>query len=126
MSKNTMSNVGKGFTLVEVMIVVLIVGILAALAYPAYQNYVREARRAEAKSELLRLAQVQAKWRVSNISYAAPLEVSPDVAQYYTFALNGDVTTFTITATGKNGQQNDTDCNVLSIDETATISPANC
>lgn len=115
-----------GFTLVELMIVVVIVGILAAIAFPAYQNYVREARRAEAKSELLRLAQVQTKWRVTNISYAAPLNVAPDVAEYYDFVLNGNVTTFTITATGKNGQQNDTGCNVLIVNQTAAITPADC
>lgn len=126
MHTNIKLNLLQGFTLIEVMIVTLIVGILAALAYPAYQDYVREARRAEAKSELLRLAQVQTKWRVSNISYAAPVDVSSDVSQYYNFALNGDVNTFTITATGKNGQQNDNGCSVLTVDETATISPASC
>lgn len=115
-----------GFTLIELMIVVVIVGILAAIAYPAYQNYVREARRAEAKSELLRQAQVQAKWRVTNISYAAPVNVIPSVASYYDFVLVGDVSTFTITATGKNGQQNDAGCNVLVVNQTAAITPAGC
>jgi len=48
----------KGFTLIEVMIVVAIVGILAAIAYPSYSEYVRKTQRAEASSVLLEAAQV--------------------------------------------------------------------
>lgn len=46
-----------GFTLIEIMIVVAIAGILAALAWPSYQDGVRRSNRAEAKTELMDLAQ---------------------------------------------------------------------
>ena len=41
----------RGFTLLEVMVVVIIIGILAAIAYPSYLRYVRDARLQNAKTE---------------------------------------------------------------------------
>lgn len=47
----------RGFTLIELMIVVAIVAILASIAYPAYTDQVRKTRRADAKGALLENAQ---------------------------------------------------------------------
>lgn len=47
----------KGFTLIEVMIVIAIIAILASLALPAYRNYILRANRVEARNTLLDLAQ---------------------------------------------------------------------
>ena len=47
----------RGFTLIELMIVVVIVAILASISYPSYREFVRRSARSEAKTALLENAQ---------------------------------------------------------------------
>ncbi len=61
----------KGFTLIEMMIVVVVISILAAIAYPSYQDYVRRAKRADAQSALLELAQFMERHYTANGTYLA-------------------------------------------------------
>lgn len=66
-------NIMKGFTLIEMMIVVAILGIVSAIAIPSYTEYVRKGKRTDAKVELLRIAQLQESYFVQNLSYAKDL-----------------------------------------------------
>lgn len=69
-----------GFTLIELMIVVVVVGLLAAIAYPGYQQYVKRGRRADAKAALTEMAQFMERYYSENNSYGAaslPVTVSP-------------------------------------------------
>lgn len=65
-----MHNAEKGFTLIELMIVVAVVAILAAIAYPSYQEYVLRARRVEAQNLLNDAAARQERYRAQNGIYA--------------------------------------------------------
>jgi type IV pilus assembly protein PilE len=62
-------NDNRGFTLVELMVVVAVIGILAAVAYPSYQDSVRKTRRAEGRAALMRLMQQEERWYSQNSSY---------------------------------------------------------
>lgn len=59
----------RGFTLIEVLIVVALLGILASVAYPSYQEYVRRGHRAEARAELMKVAQWMERTATANGTY---------------------------------------------------------
>lgn len=63
----------KGFTLIELMIVVVIVAILAAVAIPSYQNSIQKTRRGDAKEALTRIAAAQERYFFTNNNYTSDL-----------------------------------------------------
>ena len=59
----------KGFTLIEIIIVMLIVGILGAVAFPSYIEQMNKGRRADGQNELLELAALQERFYSQNGFY---------------------------------------------------------
>ncbi len=126
-----------GFTLIELMIVIVIVAIISAYAYPSYVQYIVNTKRTAATSVLLQIADRQQQFFMDSKTYTAditnlgfpsdPLEISDDgrsmasgdSSNVYSISLsNVTITTYTITATPLNVQlSRDTDCGALTFDQ---------
>jgi len=60
----------KGYTLIEMLIVVAIIGILAAIAFPGYQSYVQKTNRTVAKAALSAITSRQESYATDHKAYA--------------------------------------------------------
>jgi len=64
----------KGFTLIELIIVVSVIGIIAMIGYPSYLDHIRKSRRSDAESALFEIAQRQERFYAQNATYTTDLE----------------------------------------------------
>lgn len=94
-----------GFTMLEVMIVVVIVGILAAIALPNYADYVKRGKIIEATSALSDLRTRYEQYYLDNRTYAggcAVIKPNVNTARSFTIDCPGETaTTYSGVATGK-------------------------
>jgi len=126
-----------GFTLIELMIVIVVVAVLAAIAMPSYRQYVLRTHRTEAKRTLLNVAVAQEKFYLHNNTYAGPsaLEIAPPSGLgiagttergHYALAITaGGVSAFSATATAQGAQADDTRCASFAIDQAGTRTATN-
>jgi type IV pilus assembly protein PilE len=133
--KGTHVKNARGFTLIELMIVVAILGVLVAIAYPSYTNSLVKGNRAAAKSFLMEIAQKEQQYLLDNRSYfdattvaeftAVGISIPKEVSSFYQVSVDGVAGTpprFTATATPKAGTRQAKD-GTLTIDNTGSRQP---
>ena len=94
----------KGFTLIELMIVVAIIGVLAAIAIPNFLNYQCKAKQSEAKANLGNIRTSQEAYFAEFDTYATSLAnvgFSTKGNSRYSYTSTGSATAFTATALAK-------------------------
>ncbi|WP_131781409.1 type IV pilin protein [Legionella gresilensis] len=120
-------SLNRGFTLIELMIVVVIAAILAAIAYPSYRDYVTRSRRADGQAALLDLASRMERYYTQQNTYQTATigtgnatdvrgtNLSPD--QWYTLSITAQTpSSYTLQAVPNNQQAtNDSRCQTLTL-----------
>lgn len=127
-----MINKNKGFTIIELLIVVAILGILATIALPNYTQYMLETRRSDAHASLLRMADLEERYYLQNNAYTNDESLVGGVnsaEQHYTLevtAVSASGFTLTATAAATSPQVNDAGCTVINLTSAGQKTPAAC
>lgn len=127
-----------GFTMIELMIVIIILGILAAVALPSFLDSIRKGRRSEAFTAIANVQQAQERWRSNNPQYTGSLSSlaisSPTrPGGYYTLAVSpvtgSEGVSYVVSAEAVAGtsQANDGNCAKLGVKvERGNVTYASC
>jgi type IV pilus assembly protein PilE len=118
----------RGFTLFELLVVLVVIGIIAAFAYPGYRQHVLRVNRAEAMTALAQLQSAEESYYLRHDAYTASVEAAPpaglglvvNTSNKYALAVavaaDGQSYIATATPTPSSGQDADHECLAFSID----------
>jgi type IV pilus assembly protein PilE len=101
---NAQLNNDRGFTLIELMVVVIIVGVLAAIAIPLYTGYIKNARTSEGTARLAAIMTAAKAYHQRYSAWPAAADAEgfyADFTQTEHFTYTMDAAGFTVTATGR-------------------------
>ncbi|MFC6166328.1 type IV pilin protein [Acinetobacter terrestris] len=94
-----MKKINSGFTLVELMVVVMIIAVIAAIAFPSYQTYIRKSAESGVMQEMLKISSLLAKHKAKNFTYKCF-----DLADYYGGSNNLTMINYPLNSNGNNIQ----------------------
>lgn len=118
-----------GFTLIELMIVVVIIAILVTIALPSYSNYIVQSKRTEAQAEMMALAQYMERQYNASFSYPtvgnipSSLKSPSKIASHYTFSITSTSQDFSIQAVPTT-RQKDSKCGTLGLNSQGVKTPS--
>ena len=112
-------NRARGFSLIELLVVMAVIALLAAVALPSYTRYVLRSHRSSAITAVLDLASRQARYYTTNNTYTTsltalgypsdPMPVTDTSNRYYDLSVSAaSATGFTVQAAPVGNQQSDT------------------
>ena len=126
-----------GYTLIELMIVIVIIGIITMIAYPSYRDYVLRSHRADGQIALTVCAASQERWFTKNNTYSTGVSGCSGTSSegYYSISIaigdrqingscnlgsstNSDCFLITVAPTSKSNQVEDTVCTSMTLDNT--------
>jgi type IV pilus assembly protein PilE len=107
----------RGFTLVELMLVVAVASILSGVAYPSFMGQLQKIRRADALVAVMQLQAAQERWRANNTSYGTLAQIavgSASSAGHYVLQVTAQSDDgYELLATAQGVQANDVPCRLL-------------
>lgn len=122
----------RGFSLIELLIVVAIIAVLAAIAVPAYNRYTFRSRRTDGQQLLLTIANAEERYYATNNKYGALTDIgystspAPSANQFYnasvTIPASGSSQSFTATASPVGVQSTDL-CGKLAVNSAGLKTP---
>jgi type IV pilus assembly protein PilE len=107
----------RGFTLIELMLVVSVAGVLSGVAYPSFMGQLQKVRRSDALVSMLQLQAAQERWRSNHVGYGALADIgvaATSAAGHYTLQMvSQSESGYEVLASAQGAQVHDGACRKL-------------
>lgn len=116
----------RGFTLIELMIVLVIIGIVASIAYPSYTRYVQKSVRTDAHADLMQAASELERCYTRSYTYSNCSISSSSPESNYTIEMTSTGDGYLLTAKPKQKLNQNDGCNELTLSSSGERLPDAC